>query len=273
MSRTNATPARALAATTAVFALIGAALLAAASPVTATTPTTGAWIFPHAHQADAVADSLDDSFYTADSANPWLQDSFFADSSPDGATVQVDLYNPTGSALYNVQVFAAYNIENLALVDSISFSGGASGDLSYAGTDLESGGTPQMVGGVAIGGHDVYPAYFVSYGVGDLPAGTAGIQSFTIDVVGQFANGLIIHLDYTAEDAAGNGVSGPFEADMNIFENGDSEPACDPTVVPLSLTVRYYEELADSMSARVAFVANAALPDGVMLHASFSGGQ
>lgn len=230
MNQSQATWTKAMVAGLAATAMVGAALLAAAVPAVASTPTTGVWIFPHAKRTAALADSLDDTFYIGDSENPWLQDSFFADSLADSATVQVDLYNPTGSDLFNVQVFAAYSVDNLGLVESISFSGGVSGDLSYSGTDLQSGGTPQMTGGVAIDAHDIYPSYFVSYGVGDLDAGRAGILTFTITVVGDFANALIVHLDYTAEDADGNGVSGPFEADMNIFENGEADTCDLPTL-------------------------------------------
>jgi hypothetical protein len=195
------------------------------------------WIFPHAKQADALADDLDDSFYTGDSNNAWLQDSFFADSQAGAATVEVDLYNPTGADLENVQIFAAYSADQLDMVTSVNFSGGDSGDVDYPTDELdESGGTPSLAGGGTMDPHGVYPAYFVSYGVGDLPAGSSGIRTVAIEVVGDFAGGLVVHLDYTAEDADGDPVSGPFEADMNIFENGEDgePPACDPGALHLS---------------------------------------
>ncbi len=236
--------------------LLGAALLAATSTSFASTPTTGAWIFPTSHRTDAVADSLADTFYTADSSDAWLQDSFFADSQADSASVSIDLYNPTSAQLFNVQIFAAYSVDDLSLVNSINFSGGDSGDLSYSGTDLQSGGTPQMAGGVAIDTHDVYPAYFVSYGVGNLAAGASNIRTIMIDVSGDFAGGLIVHLDYTAEDASGTGVSGPFEADMNIFENGEAPPACEPPTLTLT-AVNFGKSPIAGSNLTITYAANA----------------
>ncbi len=220
------------------IALVAVLVLSALPLAGAATDATGAWIFPTAHRSAAIADSFTDSFYIGASENPWLQDSFFADAQVDSANISVDLYNPTGSTLFNVQVFAAYSIDNLALVTSIGFAGGSSGAVSYSGDALTSGGTPQMTGGVAIDVHGVYPAYFVSYGVGDLAAGSSGIRTIWVNVSGDFASGLIVHLDYTAEGASGNGVSGPFTADMNIFDNGPSDvpPACQDASFTASAT-------------------------------------
>src|SRR6266699_3927749 len=205
--------------------MISAACLAALSPLVGATPTTGVWIFPHDHQADAVNDSLTSSFYIADRANAWLQDSFFADSLASSADVKVDFYNPTSSDLTNVQVFAA--ISDSALFTDIAFSGGSSGDLTVAAADL-SGGTPFLSDGTNLPAHDIYPASFTSYGVGDLKAGSSNIKTVGVKVSGDFAGGLIVHLDYVAEHGDGVVLTGPFEADMNIFENGEPQTApCD----------------------------------------------
>jgi len=220
----------------AAFVLLTSAALAGLAPSAAALSASGVWIFPTSHRTDAVADDLDDTFYTGANNDLWLQDSFFGDSTADEADVSVDFYNPTSAAASNVQVFAAIN--DISLLTDISFTGGESGDVSYAAGDI-GGGTPFLPGGASIDDHDVYPAYFVSYGVGDLGNGSSNILSITVVVNGDFEGGLIVHLDYSAEDAAGGAVSGPFEADMNIFEAGDFEepPACNPGGLKLSGTI------------------------------------
>jgi hypothetical protein len=247
------------------LALVGLLVLSGLPLAGAATATTGAWIFPTAHRAAAVADALTDAFYIADSENPWLQDSFFADSLTSSANISVDLYNPTGSTLYNVQVFAAYSVDNLALVNSIAFAGGSSGVVSYSGDELASGGTPQMTGGVAIDAHGVYQAYFVSYGVGDLAAGSSGIHTIWVNISGDFASGLVVHLDYTAEDANGNGVSGPFTADMNIFDNGETQEP--PPCVDASFSVSAKASPTTAApGANVTIVFTAVLDSGTFPH-------
>jgi hypothetical protein len=205
--------------------LLGSVALATFVPPAVATSTSGVWLFPTSHRTSAVADSLDDTFYTGDSENLWLLNSYFGDSTADAADVSVDFYNPTSAGLSNVQVFAAIN--DITMLTDISFAGGPSGDVSYAAADI-GGGTPFLAGGGSMDAHDIYPAFFVSYGVGDLGTGSSNILSIEVVVNGDFASGLIVHLDYSAEDAAGNAVTGPFEADMNIFEAGDfsEPPAC-----------------------------------------------
>jgi hypothetical protein len=57
-----------------------------------------------------------------------------------------------------------------------------------------------------------------------------------VNVSGDFASGLIVHLDYTATDADENTVAGPYEADMNIFDAGeDTPPECTPADFSLSI--------------------------------------
>ena len=240
----------------AVSVLFASAVLASLAPAAAATSTSGAWIFPTSHRTDAVADDLDDTFYTGASSDLWLQDSFFGDSTADAANVSVDFYNPTSAALANVQVFAAIN--NISLLTDIAFSGGPSGDVSYAAGDI-GGGTPFLAGGASMDAHDIYPAYFVSYGVGDLGTGSSNILSITVVVNGDFGGGLIVHLDYSAEDANANAVTGPFEADLNIFEAGDFEepPACDPGGLKLSGTINgsYSPSSGIDIDARLNLVA------------------
>lgn len=233
--------------------MISAACLAALSPLVGATATTGVWIFPHDNQADAVADSLSSSFYIGDNSNPWLKDSFFADSLASSADVQVDLYNPTSSDLTNVQLFAAIN--DSSLFTDIKFSGGSSGDVTVVAADL-SGGTPFLSDGSNLPSHDIYPAYFTSYGVGDLKAGSANIKTLTVKVSGDFAGGLVVHLDYSAEDGDGVVVTGPFEADMSIFENGEASPACVPPTPTLSASTSDLKPLAGE-GVTVTFETNA----------------
>lgn len=225
-----------LAGLAAFSVLMGSVVLATLGPSAAATSTSGAWIFPTSHRADALADDLDDTFYTGASENLWLVDSYFGDSTAEAADVSVDLYNPTSAVLSNVQVFVA--ISDLTLLTDIAFSGGESGDVSYAALEI-GGGTPFLAGGASMDAHDIYPAYFVSYGVGDLASGSSNILSIEVVVNGDFASGLIVHLDYSAEDANGDPVTGPFEADMNIFEAGDfgEPPACTPGDLKLSGTL------------------------------------
>jgi len=230
--------ARALASASSIAILVGSVLVVALAPASATTPTTGAWIFPNSKRADAVADDLDDTFYIAGGSDDWLRDSFFGDTANGSADVSVDIYNPTSSTLYNVQIFAAVSISGIDLLNSIDFDGGDGGASSFVPGDF-AGGTPFLAGGSSMDDHDIYPAYFVSYSVGDLDAGSSNISTITVQVDGDFVGGLVVHLDYSAEDASGNGVEGPFEADMNLFENGDIEepPACVPGDLEVSQSV------------------------------------
>lgn len=209
---------------------LGFLLLLSTLPAAAGTPTTGAWIFPNAYRDEAVADSLDAAFYISDNSSEWIADSFFADSGADSASVSVDLYNPTSTDLTNVQVFAA--VSDSDLFTDISFSGGDSGNVTVLAADL-SGGTPFLSDGSSFPAHGVFPAFFTSYGVGDLDAGSSSIRTITVEVTGDFAGGLIVHLDYSAEDASGAVYTGPFEADMNIFENGEPEEECADAVFSL----------------------------------------
>lgn len=213
--------------------LLALLLLLGALPAAAATPTTGVWIFPNAHRDDAVADALDDAFYIADNSSEWIADSFFADSIADSASVSVDLYNPTSTDLTNVQVFAA--VSDSDLFTDLSFAGGDSGDVTVLAADL-SGGTPFLADGSSFPAHGVYPASFTSYGVGDLDAGSSNIRTITVEVTGDFAGGLIVHLDYSAEDASGAVYTGPFGADMNILENGEPEEECADAVFSLDAT-------------------------------------
>ena len=138
----------------------GAVLILSVMPFALALPAEGIWIFPHARQMDAVGESLDDTFYIGESENMVLADSFFADASPDAAHVQVDLYNPTGDTLLNVQLFAA--LSDAEFFGSISFAGGLGGETSYDDVDSLSAGTP-----FGLDTHDVYPTYYASYAVGD----------------------------------------------------------------------------------------------------------
>lgn len=216
---------------TALFA--AAAMVLSALPLAAAVGTTGAWIFPHSHQSDALGGTLSSSFYMGSNSSDWVSDSFFADSLADAANVQVDLYNPTNADLSSVQLFVA--ISDISLLTSIDFAGGDGGAVSVPSSDI-GGGTPFLADGSTLSDHGVYPAYFTSYSVGSLAAGSAGIVTIWVNVTGDFAGGLIIHLDYAGVDDSGVVFTGPFDADMAIFENGEAEGE-PPCVAPtLSLT-------------------------------------
>src|SRR6266850_1752732 len=125
--------------------IVATALFAAAAMVLTVLPlggavgTTGAWIFPHAHQSDVLGGSTSSSFYMGSNSSDWVADSFFADSLASSANVQVDLYNPTSTDLSSVQLFVA--ISNISLLTSIDFSGGDGGAVSVPASDI-GGGTP-----------------------------------------------------------------------------------------------------------------------------------
>lgn len=216
VGRGNATRARGRAVILGL--VLAAVLVASAMPAATAISADGIWIFPHSRQADAVDESLSSAFYTSDESNDILDDSFFADSLAGSANIKVDLYNPTSATIENVQLFAA--ISDGDLFTEISFAWGSGGEVSYTGLDSLSTGTP-----FGLDAHDVYPAYFASYSVGDIDAGTSGIQTVWVNVTGDFAGGLIVHLDYTGKDASDNSVVGPYTADMNIFENGECAQA------------------------------------------------
>ncbi len=208
----------------AVAVLVGSVVaLAFAVPASADLADTGAWIFPHERQSAVVGGTLGQFYYNTTSPDDWIADAFFADADTDGATVEVDLYNPTGGDMTSVNLWVA--VSDFDYFTSIDFSGGASGDVSVAADDL-GGGTPTT--GADLPDY-VYPAYYTSYGVGDLGAGSSGIVTVTLDITGDFGSGLVLRLDYTGLDANGNDISGPFDAGMSIYEWGDlpaDEPSC-----------------------------------------------
>lgn len=253
---------------TALFA--AAAMVLSVLPMAGAVGTTGVWIFPHAHQSDVLAGTLSSSFYMGSNSSAWVSDSFFADSLADSANVQVDLYNPTATDLPNVQLFVA--ISDIALLTSIDFAGGDGGAVSVPASDI-GGGTPFLADGTTLDDHGVYPAYFTSYSVGSVSAGTGGIVTIWVNVTGDFAGGLILHLDYTGVADTEVVFSGPFDADMAIFENGESTTPCEDAVVVLSYQLSFNESSPDSMTARVAFeLANGMPTSGLVATATFPAG-
>ncbi|HEX9709617.1 MAG TPA: hypothetical protein VGB42_06610 [Candidatus Thermoplasmatota archaeon] len=201
--------------------LLGAALAVLSSaPATASLSATGIWIFPHERQEKVLAGTLGSLFYNTTSGDEWIADAFFADADADGATVEVDFYNPTSGNLTNVILWVA--VSNSTLFTSINFSGGAGGDQSVGVDDLGAG-TP--FAGAPLPSY-VYPTNFTSYAVGDVDAGSSGIVTVTLDVIGDFDGGLVLRLDYVATSGE-SAVSGPFDAGMSIYEWGDL-PADEP---------------------------------------------
>lgn len=198
----------------AVALLVGSTLaLALAAPASADLSTSGVWIFPHERQSAAVNGTLGQYYYNTTSGDDWIADAFFADADADGATVDVDFYNPTGGDLTNVILWVA--VSDDSLFTSVDFSGGASGDMSVGVDDL-GGGTPTT--GSSLPDY-VYPAFYTSYGVGDIDAGD--VATVTLDVTGDFEGGLVLRLDYVATDANDDDISGPFDAGMSIYDWGD----------------------------------------------------
>lgn len=192
-------------------------LLEAVAPgAVALPPSTGAWIFPHANQAEVLLGQISDSFYTGEHGDPELNNSFYATAGSSSAAVQVDFYNPTASTIINVQVWAAITVNHSSYFNSMSFAGGVCGDLSYPDLDSLSAGTPVLSDLTPMDGHGVYPAYFASYCIGNLNAGA--IKTIWVNVSGDFESGLIVHLDYSGEDAFSAPIQGPVEADMNIWK-------------------------------------------------------
>jgi hypothetical protein len=224
------------AAISAAAVIIGSALaVGLAAPAAADLPTSGLWIFPHERQAAVLGGGLGQYYYNTSSDNEWIADAFFADADADGASVAVDFYNPSGSDMTNVILWVA--VSSGEVFEGLEFSGGSSGDFSVVLDDL-GGGTPTT--GASLPDY-VYPAFYTSYGIGDVPAGSSGIVTVNIDVTGDFAGDLVIRLDYTATDANGDDASGPFEAGMTIYEWGDlpadngDDPTC-PDDADLSLS-------------------------------------
>jgi hypothetical protein len=249
-------------------------------PSAAALGNTGLWIYPHDHQADVLNGLFLDSFYAADNASAWVADSFFADSSSDSASVRVDLYNPTETDLVGVQLFAA--ISDIDLFTSVSFAGGDGGEFTSLASDL-GGGTPILADGSSLDGHRIYPAYFTSYSVGDIAASESSIVTLWVNVTGDFAGGLIVHLDYAAADGNGVVYTGPFEADMNILEAERPGPSCqdaqlaasvtplpssDPTLADLALSWQFPDLPASTVTQ---LVVSLPLPDGLALQ-SLEGG-
>lgn len=198
----------------AVAILVGSTLaLALAAPASADLSKSGVWIFPHARQDAVLGGTLGQFYYNTTSGNEWIADAFFADADTGGATVDVDLYNPTSGDLTNVILWVAVSDDDL--FTSINFSGGSSGNSSVGVDDL-GGGTPTT--GASLPDF-VYPAFYTSYGVGDIATGE--VETITMDVVGNFGGGLVLRLDYVATDANDDDISGPFDAGMSIYEWGD----------------------------------------------------
>lgn len=179
-------------------------------------PSTGTWIFPHANQAAVLLGQITDSFYTGEHGDPELNYSFYAVAGSSSAAVQVDFYNPTASTIINVQVWAAITVNHSSYFNSLSFAGSVCGDLSYPDLGSLSAGTPIVSGGGPLDAHGVYPAYFASYCIGNLNAGA--IKTIWLNVSGDFESGLIVHLDYSGEDAFSAPIQGPVEGDMNIWK-------------------------------------------------------
>ncbi len=250
----NALPrARPLAVLAAVLLLGSALAIVLATPATATLSASGVWIFPHERQEKVLDDELGQYFYNTTSGDDWIADAFFADAQADNATVEVDFYNPTSGNLTNVILWVAVNDDDL--FTSINFSGGSSGNVSVDVGDL-GGGTPTTSASLP---SYVYPAFYTSYGVGDVAAGTSGIETITMDVTGDFDGGLVLRLDYVATNASDDAVSGPFDAGMTIYEWGDLPADEDTCPDEKGLTIGGTLTQGEYADGKISFVASISL--------------